>query len=291
MALGKFVGGFLGFLMGARLGLIGSMMGALFGAYIGAIFDLGMRNIRSQFAFSRLNPQASKIFFESVFNLMGFLAKLDGRVSEEEIQIAEALMIKMGLDEAQRQSAIAHFSQGKDPNFSWQAVLSELLTVCPARSDILQNFLEILIELAHAEGELTSNKEELLQQISQKLGFSQFEYQRLKAMYAAQMRFRQNRQWQQQQYHYQQRSDYRTTYNSPNNQQTLQNAYDVLGVKATDSDADIKKAYRKLMSQHHPDKLAAKGLPPEMMKVATEKTQQIKAAYDQVSEARKQAAA
>jgi len=52
------------------------------------------------------------------------------------------------------------------------------------------------------------------------------------------------------------------------------------------SDAEVKKAYRRLMSQNHPDKLVARGLPEEMMKVATEKTQEIKAAYEQVKAAR-----
>jgi len=54
----------------------------------------------------------------------------------------------------------------------------------------------------------------------------------------------------------------------------------VLGVTPQDSKADIKKAYRRLMSQHHPDKLVSKGLPEEMIKVATEKSQKIRDAYD-----------
>ncbi len=60
----------------------------------------------------------------------------------------------------------------------------------------------------------------------------------------------------------------------------------MLGVDATASDAEIKKAYRKLMSEHHPDKLAAKGLPDDMMKLATEKAQDIQAAYALIKEHR-----
>ena len=52
------------------------------------------------------------------------------------------------------------------------------------------------------------------------------------------------------------------------------------------SDEEVKKAYRKLMSQNHPDKLMAKGLPQDMLKVATEKTQQIQKAYEQIKAAR-----
>jgi DnaJ like chaperone protein len=61
---------------------------------------------------------------------------------------------------------------------------------------------------------------------------------------------------------------------------TLEDACSVLGVKSSDDATTIKRAYRKLMSEHHPDKLVAKGLPPEMMEMAKQKAQEIQAAYD-----------
>jgi DnaJ like chaperone protein len=67
---------------------------------------------------------------------------------------------------------------------------------------------------------------------------------------------------------------------------SLQDAYGVLGVTAQASDAEVTKAYRRQMSQNHPDKLAAKGLPESMKTVAEEKTRQIRAAYDAIREAR-----
>jgi len=70
------------------------------------------------------------------------------------------------------------------------------------------------------------------------------------------------------------------------NTNSLDQAYAVLGVSSSDNIATIKKAYRKLMNQHHPDKMVAKGLPAEMLKLAQEKTQQISAAYDAIREAR-----
>jgi DnaJ like chaperone protein len=69
-------------------------------------------------------------------------------------------------------------------------------------------------------------------------------------------------------------------------QSSLSDAYAIVGVENTVSDAELKKAYRRLMSQHHPDKLVAKGLPDEMIKDATAKTQQIKAAYEQIRKTR-----
>jgi len=66
-------------------------------------------------------------------------------------------------------------------------------------------------------------------------------------------------------------------------QSQLDNAYKVLGVSTQASEKDVKNAYRKLMSQHHPDKLVAKGLPPEMMEVAKQKTQDIQGAYELIT--------
>ncbi|MCJ8299971.1 MAG: DnaJ domain-containing protein, partial [Pseudomonadales bacterium] len=70
-------------------------------------------------------------------------------------------------------------------------------------------------------------------------------------------------------------------------EESIEDAYQVLGVSATVDDPALKKAYRRLMSQHHPDKLVAKGLPEEMMQLAKEKTQEIQAAYDIVKTSRK----
>ena len=63
-----------------------------------------------------------------------------------------------------------------------------------------------------------------------------------------------------------------------------QDAYAILGVDRNVSDKEIKRAYRRLMNQHHPDKLVSKGMPEEMIKIATEKTHKIRAAYDQIKQ-------
>jgi DnaJ like chaperone protein len=64
------------------------------------------------------------------------------------------------------------------------------------------------------------------------------------------------------------------------------NSYEVLGVSPSDSKTDIRRAYKKLMSSHHPDKLIAKGLPPEMVEIAKKKTQNIQAAWEDIKELR-----
>ncbi len=68
---------------------------------------------------------------------------------------------------------------------------------------------------------------------------------------------------------------------------SIDDAYMVLGIDASATDAEMKRAYRRLMSQHHPDKLVSKGLPEEMIRLATKKTQEINAAYKQIKQSRK----
>ena len=67
---------------------------------------------------------------------------------------------------------------------------------------------------------------------------------------------------------------------------SLADAYAALGVAESASDAEVKKAWRRLMSQYHPDKLIAEGMPEDMVKMATERTQEIQSAWEQVRKAR-----
>jgi len=111
-----------------------------------------------------------------------------------------------------------------------------------------------------------------LHTIAKFLGYSARELDNLLEMIIAGANFHQ----QQTGHGYRQQGAGRT----PANGQQLANAYKVLGIDKNTAMPVIKKAYKKLMSQHHPDKLIAKGLPPEMMESAKQKTQDIQAAYD-----------
>ncbi len=263
--LGKVIGGAFGFLMGGPLG-------ALLGASIGHQFDEGLDKTAWD---ETLSPgdqhRVQMAFFAATFSVMGHVAKSDGRVSEEEIRLASKIMDELGLSKDMRQTAIRLFEQGKDPSFPLFEALDQLRRECHRRTHLIRMFIEIQIQAAYAEGVLNPTEEQLLQTICNRLGVSNFEYQRLKLQFQAQQRF------------YNQHSQYHTPAKPQNN---LNDAYAVLGVSRSDDETTIKKAYRRLMSQHHPDKLVAKGLPEEMMVVAKEKTQKIRKAYELIKEAR-----
>lgn len=268
---GKLIGGFFGFLLGGPLGLI-------LGLFIGHLFDRGL-NQNQAWTFSSTNPSAAQqVFFDSTFLVMGHIAKLDGRVSEAEIQAARSIMNRLGLTETMRQKAIDLFNQGKQASFNLEETLKKLVQACHRNKVLLKLFVEIQMQTALAEGHLTAEKQRVLQKICQYLGFAPLNFSFFEHLFNFEQAFRQQTSGQRQQGYYQ-------SSNSAH-QLNLRDAYAILGISEQASPAEIKKAYRKQMSQHHPDKLLAKGLPEEMIKIATEKTQNIKAAYDRICAAR-----
>jgi DnaJ like chaperone protein len=202
---------------------------------------------------------------------MGRVVKSDGRVSRDEIRLAEAVMAEMELDAEMRKAAIRLFDKGKSGEFPLDDVLADFRRECHGRTTLLRMFVEIQVQAAYADGMLNREEDELLWHICARLGFSELEYRRIRRMVEAERHFAGST------------GDGRT---GRPRQPSVQDAYAVLGVSASANDAEVKKAYRRLLSQHHPDKLVSKGLPEEMMKVAAQKTHEIKLAYEHVKKSR-----
>jgi len=273
--LGKVLGGAFGFMVGGPLG-------AILGASVGHQFDIGMIRLES---LENLKPgdqhRVQMAFFTATFSVMGHIAKADGRVSPEEISLASRIMDKMSVTGEMRTTAINLFQQGKQSGFPLDDVLDQFYQECHRRTDLIRMFIEIQIQEAFADGSLETKEERLLLHICERLRITRVEYERMKIRVQAQQRFNYQYQYQQ---HRQNQNHYQPHYKEPSN---LQDAYEVLGLTASANDDDVKKAYRRLMSQNHPDKLVAKGLPEEMMKLAKEKTQKITKAYETIQNARK----
>lgn len=258
---GKIIGGFFGFLLGGPIGLI-------IGIFIGHLFD---RGLSIQSFNTSANSEAQAAFFNATFLVMGHIAKADGRVSEAEINAARSIMNRMGLNEEQRQRAIRLFEEGKQPQFNLEQTLTHLSQACHGSRVLLRMFVEIQSQNALADGHLSPAKQQILQTICRYLGFAPLNFAFFEDFFGGFQRG-----YQQQHQHYQR----------GNSHSQLQEAYQTLEVPQTATLPEIKKSYRKLMSQHHPDKLMAKGLPEGMVKLATEKTQKIQAAYEKICAAR-----
>ena len=258
--LGKFLGGLFGFMLAGPIGL-------LFGVAVGHFFDRGMARFK---ILGGGATSAQQAFFKITFQVMGFIAKSDGIISEAELDQARDSMRRLNLNEKQRVAAMQAFNDGKAADFNLDQALQELVTRCHQQRMLLQIFIDFQTRAATINGQLDSRKEQLLTHICQRLGFApasnSFNFEDL---------FRQFNQQQGRQQGQQQSPGRR--YGS-----SLAEAYRLLGVNDKASTIEVKKAYRKMMSQNHPDKLVAQGLPPEMIKLATEKTQKIQAAYEQI---------
>ncbi len=262
---GKLLGGAFGWMLGGPLG-------ALIGAALGHQFDRGIKGLweGEEAGFAPGDQErVQSAFFTASFSVMGHLAKVDGRVSEDEIELARAVMAHMNLSPEMRKVAIRLFTEGKDPDFPLQDVVVQFRKECHRRRVLMQMFVEIQLHAAYADGAVHAAERRLLEEICDLLGFSRAELDHLEAMVAAQR-------------HYAGAG----AREAPQPGASLAEAYAVLGVERSAPDAEVKRAYRRLMNQHHPDKLVAKGLPEEMMQLAKEKTQEIKGAYEQIKEAR-----
>lgn len=255
---GTVIGGTFGF-------MIGGPIGALLGAALGRNFDQGINSLpRMESGQAHQQQRIQTAFFTASFTVMGHLCKADGLVSSEEIRVARQVMGQMQLNAAQTRAAMALFNEGKKPGFSLDAVLQQLRSEIGHRHTLKRMFLEILCITATADDSIHPAEKKLLLHISDVLGFSRHELEGLLSSFSS--------------------GHHRGQGHSAHASMNINDAYQTLGIDSTATEAEIKKAYRRLMSQHHPDKLVSKGLPEEMVRIATDRTREIRQAYERVKE-------
>ena len=252
--------------------VIATLLGFYFFGFFGAIaaFFIGSMIDRSiTYGVGGVNPLSrahrESVFLSTVFILMGKIAKADGRVSEEEVAHVEQMFQKLGMGEAHRQKSIAVFKKGAAADFDIQPALNEFMAVCGHTASLRQMLLVYLIVMGLADGKLDFAEEVLLKSIALRLGYSQEMFQQLMAMVMNQTHFAGGQS------------------SSPS---ALEDAYKALGVSKENTDQEIKRAYRKLMSQYHPDKLMGQGMPEDMIKMATAQAQEVQTAYDIIKKSR-----
>ncbi len=238
--------------------------GIFFGYILGSIID----RVRT-YGFASLNPlkhaMRQSVFIETVFILMGRLAKADGRVSEVEVAHAEQFMSKLGMTHDHRQTAITWFKRGANPEYDIEQTYAKFLKYCGQIKNLKEVLLVYLIVMALADGHFHPEEEKLLVDIAARLGFGPNAFKHLLDMVLNQTHFAGGK---------------------VVTEASLDDAYKALGVTKESSDAEIKRAYRKLMSQYHPDKLMGQGMPEDMIKMATEQAKDIQLAYDIIKKTR-----
>lgn len=262
--IGKVTGGLLGAL---ALGPLGAALGVL----LGHQFDEDT-SAPEPLTHEDLTALGER-FFRATFHVMGYLAKSDGRVSEQEIAAARAVMAELRLDAQQTRAAIACFTQGKQPGFDFDGELAALSRACRGRPDLTRIFLEIQVRAALAGNNLDGAVRPMMQKLAAVLGISAFEFAHVEAVLRIQ------------------RGAFRSggaaaSASAGARDAALAEAYRVLETTPGASDEEVAKAYRRQLHRHHPDKLKAHGLPESMLEHAKQRTQQIIEAWEVVRERR-----
>jgi DnaJ like chaperone protein len=262
---GKVIGAIIGFL------ITHTVWGAVVGALFGHMFDQGM-GFGSGPDTARGPADSVSIsdeFFRTTFELMGHVAKSDGRVSEAEIDAARRLMHELQLGARDTSIAMERFRAGKSAAYDASSSVERLREACGQRYDLLRAFMELQLRAALAGNDISPPARAILTRAAERLGMSGLEF----AYMEAALRARQS-----------QRGP--AGARSADGAGSLAQCYAELEVDAAISDQEVTKAYRRQMSRHHPDKLVANGLPESMAQMAKEKTQRIQEAYEGIRAAR-----
>lgn len=249
---------FLGVILGA---IFGGPVGAIVGAAIGYVAGLALR----QSILGGLKVAQSQLI-DSTFAVMGALCKADNVVSRDEINVVKQVFDMLKLDSAQRQAAKTAFNRGKQADFDLDAAVDEFARFSHRRAPLVQLFMQLQCMAVAADGKVEPAEHEMLVRVARRLGLHEQDVAQLEALLRA-------------------TTGGATGMGQPGSKQKLDDAYKALGVAPDAAPAEIKLAYRRLMNQNHPDKLAARGLPESMRAVAEERSREINAAYDLIKDA------
>jgi DnaJ like chaperone protein len=269
-----------GKLVGAIVGLLifRSPWGAIIGLILGHFYDQSVVTARRTGGGAGV-LEIGERFFTATFEVMGHVAKADGRVSEAEIAAARKVMAELRLDGAQIHAAIAHFTRGKSRDFDLQTTMQEFTDACANRPDLVRVFLEVQVRAALEGVDMKGPAALAIQKVAELLDVSRLELAHMEAV----LRLR--------------REQFKAGPNNgnrggpagqapPRTGAQISAAYQILEVDPKATDDEVAKAYRRQLSKHHPDKLKANGLPESMLEHAKQRTQQIIEAYELIKSVR-----
>jgi DnaJ like chaperone protein len=269
-----------GKLIGAIVGLMlfRNWWGAVIGLILGHFYDQSVDAARRQRGAGGAGAlEIGERFFTATFEVMGHVAKADGRVSEAEIAAARKVMGELRLDGAQIHAAIQHFTRGKSRAFDLDETMDRLRDACASRPELTRVFLEIQVRAALEGVDMQGAARNAIQRVAELLEVSRLELAHMEAV----LRLR--------------REQFRANGGAnggqrgqaaPKSSMRLDAAYQVLEVDPKASNEEVSKAYRRQLSKHHPDKLKANGLPESMLEHAKQRTQQIIEAFELIKSAR-----
>lgn len=244
---GKIMGGSVGFMLG---GPIGALVGVALGH---SLIDDKTRAGYSESGRLTGQEQRQAVFFTATFAMLGKMAKADGRVCEDEINVVRTFMYdKLRLDKAAQQFAMGVFNEAKDNNTPFEDYARQFGQIFQSEPQLRMMFFEMLFTVALADGVLHPAEEKILRAAPVLLGLQGNAYDMVRRQFV----------------------------------NDLTHHYAMLGLEDGADMTAVKKAYRKLVSEYHPDKVIAKGLPEDFIKFAEEKFREINEAYEAIQKAK-----
>jgi len=259
--------------LGGLIGLLTTrtVLGTMLGALIGILIEQsGVFGAAAGAAHAPRSISISEEFFRMTFELMGHVAKSDGRVTESEIDAARQLMRELKLGPREISMAIDCFRTGKSTAYDAELGIERLREACGQRYDLLRAFMELQLRAALAGNGISPPARAILMRVAERLGMSGREFAYMEASLRARQRTRGGG----------------ASAAAAAGAEALAECYTELEIDAGITDQEVTKAYRRQMSRHHPDKLMANGLPESMAQMAKEKTQRIQEAYEGIRAAR-----
>jgi DnaJ like chaperone protein len=209
-------------------------------------------------------------FFISVFASMGHVARSDGVIKPAEIALASRLMEHLQLNAEQKKLAIRLFNEGKHQQFALDTLLQRFYRQCHHRVSVLQVFLEMQLQMAYADNGMSEAEYRLMQRICKRIDISAAVMTRIDRRVRAEK---------------QARHQPVTAYaGQPMSQAS---ACELLGLSRRASQAEVKRAYRRKVSQCHPDKLQARQASPAEIIEAQDMALELRRAYELLSRHKK----
>jgi DnaJ like chaperone protein len=245
--IGLWLGGAKGFIVGFGLGF--------------ALAFLARAVVRRKL----LRLQAD--FLETTFAAMGAICKADGVVTREEIQVVEEVFVRLRLSPEAKQTAKAAFNRGKLPDFDLDAAVQRFAQTAALGGILSQLFLQLQLMAVAADGHVHPDERAMLVRVASLLGLAERDVAKLEALLRA-------------------AAGGQAAPGGAAHAERLEDAYAALGLTPEASEVEIKRTYRKMMSENHPDKIAGKGLPESMRSIAEERAREINVAYDLIRNAR-----
>ncbi len=266
--LGTLIGGTIGLFFG---GPIGAIAGAAFGSFISGSaskFTEGEFSDKySNMYGTRMNrtQHNQMTFFVGAFSMLAKLAAVDGNVSDKERKKVEEFMdVDLKMDAATKNSALRIFNTAINASETFYQFANQFYREFRFQPQILTLMIDIMLRVAHEDNGISADEETLIRDAVHIFHISDEQFVQMKAPYTS----------------------YSSSSNSYNSYSSGSSAYSVLGCSPSDNNDKIKKAYRKLVSEYHPDKVSSKGLPEEFQKLAKTKFIEIQNAWDQIKKER-----